>query len=58
MNKWVKSCEESLYIRFPIVMVSLILAIAIFNESVVSLGYLLIDMILIIDLLSLTKSQD
>ena len=57
-NKWVSSCEESLYIRFPIVMVSLILAIAIFNETVISLGYLLIAMLLIIDLFGLSESDN
>ena len=39
-------------------MVSLILAIAIFNESIISLGYLLIVMLLMIDLLGLSKSND
>lgn len=46
-----RACEESLYIRFPIVMISIILSIAIFNESVISFGYVLIVMLLLIDLM-------
>lgn len=53
-----KSGEENLFIRLPIVMISTILAISIFNESIVSFGYILIVMLLMIDLVSLSASKD
>jgi len=42
--------------RFPIIMISIILAVAIFNETVISFGYIVIVMALMRDLLS--KSKD
>ena len=42
--------------RFPIIMISIILAVAIFNETVISFGYIVIVMALMRDLLS--KSND
>ena len=39
-------------------MISIILAIAIFNESIISFGYVLIVMLLMIDLFGLSKNKD
>ena len=52
--RFVKACQESLFIRLPILVVIFILAIALFNESVVSLGYVIIAMALMIDLIGLS----
>ena len=42
----------------PLVMISIILAIAIFNESIIAFGYILIVMLLMIDLVRLSASKD
>ena len=39
-------------------MISTILAVAIFNESIISFGYILIVMFLMIDLVRLSASKD
>ena len=56
--RFVKACQENLFIRLPILVISFILAIAIFNESLISFGYVIIVMLLIIDLLGLSQSKE
>ena len=56
--RFIKSMEESIFIRLPIVVITVILTIAIFNESIISFGYIVIVMLLMTDLVRLSANNE
>lgn len=49
MSKLVKGWQESLFETFPIILIAFTLAISIFNQSILSFGYIIFVMILVFD---------
>lgn len=58
LSRFIKSMEESIFIRLPIVVITVVLTIAIFNESIISFGYIVIVMLLMTDLVRLSANNE
>ena len=57
MSKLIKSWSETLYETFPIMLIAFTLAISIFNQSILSFGYIIFVMILVFDNIHFLKSD-
>lgn len=57
MSKLIKSWSETLYTTFPIVLIAFTLAISIFNQSILSFGYIIFVMILVFDNINFLKQR-
>lgn len=57
MSKLMKSWTETLYTTFPIMLIAFTLAISIFNQSILSFGYIVFVMVLTIDNIQFLKKR-
>lgn len=55
MTKMQKSWTETIYTTFPILLIAFTLAISIFNQSILSFGYIIFVMVLVVDNIKFLK---
>ena len=53
-----KSWSENLFTTFPILLIAFTLAISIFNQSILSFGYIIFVLILVLDNINFFKRSD
>ena len=53
----IKNWSETLYTTFPIMLIAFTLAISIFNQSILSFGYIIFVMVLVIDNIQFFKNR-
>ena len=58
MSKLIKGWSEALYTTFPIILIAFTLAISIFNQSILSFGYIIFVMILVFDNINFLKQRE
>ena len=58
MSKMMKSWSHMLYETFPILLIAFTLAISIFNQSILSFGYIIFVMILVFDNIQFLKNTE
>ena len=58
MSSLIKGWSATLYETFPILLIAFTLAISIFNQSILSFGYIIFVMILVFDNIQFLKKKD